>query len=223
MLNNKYTKIIDGYVINLESDKERKRNVINEFINSSINLKFFNAIKHETGWIGCLKSHLELIKFAKENNMDMILVIEDDAYIENKNYFNNIFPKIINYLKENKDKWTIFNGGPSINKHAEINNVINMNQFNLYELSKCCSTTLIIYNSTIYDHFIKFLHYPDDKLKSTHKIDMIIYNTFNCIVPYPTLVWQIESYSHIYNKYRDDLQIIKNNTDIIFKRLIKKI
>lgn len=56
--------IIDGYVINLETDLERLDSIKKEFKNSCINLKIFNAIKHEKGWIGCLKSHLSLIKMA---------------------------------------------------------------------------------------------------------------------------------------------------------------
>ncbi len=213
-------KIIDGYIINLEQDIQRKEHILKEFENSPINLNFFNAIKHNIGWIGCLKSHLELINYAKINNMDMILVIEDDAFIENKEYFNIIFPKILNYLSNNKDKWKIFHGGPNINKHSQITN-IQIQEPLLFELSKCVSTTFIIYNSNSYDFFINFYNYPDNKLKSTNKIDMLIYNNFNCITTYPCLIWQIDSFSNVLQTYRVDLQEIKKNRDKNFKRLIK--
>ena len=95
-------KIISGWVINLDYDIERKKSIEKEFENTQIKLNFFNAIKHKIGWIGCLKSHLEIILMAKKLNLDMILVIEDDAYIEDLQYFNINFPIILEYLKKIK-------------------------------------------------------------------------------------------------------------------------
>ena len=215
-------KIIDGYVINLQNNIVRKEHVQNEFKNTPINLIFFNAIKHEKGWIGCLKSHLELIKYAKDNNMDMILVMEDDAYIENKESFNSTLTYIIKFLKENKNEWTIFHGGPSINKHSSIKNILFKNLL-LLNISKCSLTTFIIYNSNIYDYFLNYNNIPDNNLKNSHKIDMIIYNKFNCATVFPCLIWQIETYSNITNNIRTDFKDIKKSRDILFKRLIKKI
>jgi hypothetical protein len=215
-------KIIEGWVINLEQDSERKKSIEKEFINTSIELKFFNAIGHKIGWIGCLKSHLEIISIAKQNNLDMVLIIEDDAYIENIEYFNKNFPIILEYLKKNKDKWNIFHGGPNINKHSIISNIYLREPY-LFDLSKCSLTTFIIYNSNVYDFFIDFLKVDEKKLKSTNKIDMIIYNKFNCITSYPCLIWQKEFLSNITGKIRTDFKIIKNSRDKIFKRLIKNI
>lgn len=214
-------KIIEGLVINLEHDKERKMYIEKEFKNTCIELKFFNAIKHKVGWIGCLKSHLEIIKLAKSNNLDMVLVIEDDAYIENLEYFNTNFPIILEYLKKNKDKWNIFHGGPNINKHSTISK-IHLTEPLLFDLSKCVSATFVIYNSNVYDFFIYYLNMEENKLKSSNKIDMLIYNKFNCITTYPCLIWQKELQSNITGEIRTDLTMIKNTRDKIFKRLIKK-
>lgn len=213
-------KIIDGYVINLEKDTNRLEHIKNEFKDTSINLKIFKAIEHKKGWIGCLKSHLNLIKYAKENNMEMILVIEDDAYIEDKMLFKNIFPEILSYLKNNIDTWNIFHGGPNINKHSKITNIFSKNPL-LIELTLCVSTTFMIYNKNCYDFFINFLYYDDNKLKSSNKIDMLIHNKFKCITTFPCLLWQKSYYSNIYNCERDDLEKIKISRDKLFKRLIK--
>jgi len=215
-------KIIDGYVINLESDLERLNSIKNEFNDTCVNLKIFKAIKHKKGWIGCLKSHLSLIKMAKENNMDMILIIEDDGYIENREYFQNNFEKIIDFLKNNMDKWNIFHGGPNINKNSKINNFYSSNPL-LFNINLCVSTTFIIYNKNCYDFFINFLKYDDNKLKNTNKIDMLIYHNFYCLTTFPCLAWQKNFYSNIDECYRDDLQDIKNNRDKIFKRLLKNV
>lgn len=214
--------IIEAWVINLEHDVERKKSIEREFENTNIKLKFFNAIKHDVGWIGCLKSHLEIILMAKSNNFPMILVVEDDAYIENFQYFNKNFPIILEYLKKNQDKWNVFHGGPNINKHSTINNIYIKNPL-LFDLSKCSLTTFIIYNSNIYDFFLKFLSKEERKLKNSHKIDMLIYNNLNCITTYPCLIWQKEFISNISGKTRTDFALIKKSRDCIFGRLTKNI
>lgn len=215
-------KIIDGYVINLEHNIERKNYIINEFQNSPIQLKFFKAIKNNVGWVGCLKSHLSLIKFAKENNMDMILVIEDDTHIENKETFNKTFIQIIEYLKANMNNWKIFNGGPNVNKHSCISNIQMQNPL-LFDVSKCVLANFIIYNSNCYDFFLEFYDYPINKLKSSHKIDMLIFNKLITTTTYPCLVWQINSYSDILKFVRNDFQIMKINQNRIMKRKLKNI
>lgn len=215
-------KIINGWVINLDYDTERKKSIINEFSNTQIELNFFNAVQHKVGWIGCLKSHLKIISMAKTNNLDMVLIIEDDAYIENIDYFNIIFPIILEYLKNNKDKWNIFQGGPNINKHSTISNIY-LKEPLLFDLSKCICSHFIIYNSTVYDFFIYYLNKEENKLKSSHKIDMLIYNKFNCITTYPCLVWQKEFLSNITKEIRTDFKKKKYTRDKIFKRLIKNI
>lgn len=215
-------KIIEGWVINLEHDVERKKSIIKEFENTQIKLNFFNAIKHKVGWIGCLKSHLEIIKIAKSTNLDMVLIIEDDAYIENPSHFNANFSSILEYLSNNMDKWNIFHGGPNINKHSTISK-IHLTEPLLFDLSKCSLTTFIIYNSNTYDFFLNYLKRDECKLKSTHKIDMLIYNNFNCITTYPSLIWQKEFVSNIRQTVRTDFAIIKKSRDKLFKCAIKNV
>lgn len=215
-------KIIEGWVINLEHDKERRISIEKEFENTQIKLNFFNAIKHKVGWIGCLKSHLEIIRLAKSNNLDMVLVIEDDAYIENIQYFNTNFPIILEYLKKNKYKWNIFHGGPNVNKYSTMSKV-HLTEPLLFDLSKCVSATFVIYNSNIYDFFIYYFNKEENKLKSSHKIDMLIYNKFNCITTYPSLIWQKEFISNITGEIRTDITMIKKSRDKLLKRLIKNI
>jgi glycosyl transferase family 25 len=77
--------------INLDHRTDRK-NQIEEQINSFnlINYERFPAISHSNGAIGCSKSHLAVIKKAKENNYKNILVLEDDfEFIVNKDEFYN--------------------------------------------------------------------------------------------------------------------------------------
>lgn len=216
-------KIITGFVINLAHDTKRKESVIKEFENTQIELSFFNGIKHKIGWIGCLKSHLEIISMAKANNLPMVLVIEDDAYIENPVHFNANFLSILEYLSNNMDKWNIFHGGPNINKNSSISKIHARTPL-IFDLSLCSLATFIIYNSNTYDFFLNYLKIQENKLKSTHKIDMIIYNKFKCITTYPSLVWQKEFVSNIRNgNVRTDFAIIKKFQDKLFNRALKNV
>jgi len=141
--------------------------------------------------------------------MDMILIIEDDAYIEIKSTFNSVFRCILYYLKENIHKWKIFHGGPSINKYSQISEILSQEPL-LFNISQCILTTFIIYNSSTYDFFLKYYTYNDEELlHSSCPIDNIIFKNFTCTTTYPCLIWQINSFSIICNRYRKDLEQIK--------------
>ena len=40
----------------------------------------FNAIKHDIGLIGCVKSHIKCIELAKERQYPFVCIFEDDIY-----------------------------------------------------------------------------------------------------------------------------------------------
>lgn len=65
--------------INLESRTDRKIEIETELTNFNIEYERFNAIVNkEYGYIGCMMSHLEIIKMAKHKNYKNILILEDD-------------------------------------------------------------------------------------------------------------------------------------------------
>jgi len=89
---NKINKYIDKiYYINLEHRTDRKKSIVSELKSFDItNYERFNAIKHEKGYIGCSKSHLECIKNAKNNGYKNVLILEDDfVFVVDKNTFED--------------------------------------------------------------------------------------------------------------------------------------
>jgi glycosyl transferase family 25 len=69
--------------INLEDRTDRRKEVDEEFL---FKLKFFkfyrlNAIKKEKGALGCLFSHLSLLRAMLVNNWNAIMICEDDIEI----------------------------------------------------------------------------------------------------------------------------------------------
>jgi len=81
------------YYINLEHRTDRKEHILKEFERMNIpNDKIirFNAIKHEKGYIGCGKSHIEILKDAYEKGYDHIIIFEDDfKFVATSEYFKN--------------------------------------------------------------------------------------------------------------------------------------
>jgi glycosyl transferase family 25 len=99
-MNNKFFDAV--IYINLESRLDRKIEIETELNNINFNFERFNAIPDNFGIVGCTKSHLEVIKIAKEKKLKNILIFEDDFhFLVNKDEFwkeiNNFFEKNIDF------------------------------------------------------------------------------------------------------------------------------
>lgn len=64
----------------------------------------FSAIQHDRGAIGCSKSHIECIMFAKHNGWDHALIMEDDALIK---YPAVLSKQVSAFLSGFKDNWDV--------------------------------------------------------------------------------------------------------------------
>ena len=105
-------KKTDAYVINLDKATERWNQIQKDFKNTNLNLIRTSAVKHKDGCTGLLFSFKNIIRTAKENNLETVLILEDDAFpTEN---FNKRWSKTKKWLDENMDKWEVFNGGARI-------------------------------------------------------------------------------------------------------------
>ena len=90
------------FYINLEHRTDRKEHVENELKKMGWNnYTRFNAIKCNDGRVGCSMSHLKLLKDARDNNLDYIVIIEDDICFTQPKIFNDMMTdflsKNINY------------------------------------------------------------------------------------------------------------------------------
>lgn len=66
--------------INLAHRTDRRKHMEKQFENFGIqNYQRFDAIrKCDNGAVGCAQSHLEVLKMAKEEDLDTVLILEDD-------------------------------------------------------------------------------------------------------------------------------------------------
>lgn len=220
-IENSSSPIINGYVINLKERTDRKEMIQNEFKDTHINLKIFEAIRASPGWIGCLKSALSLVQYAKDNNMDYILLIEDDCKILNKSEFNKNFPKILNYLTDNMNSWKTFNGGPTISRKTNVINKFTHDHLQLLDILYYSSATFILINKNSYDTILSYKELIKRKLKNTYKWDMILGKKFNTIICYPFLVWQHNNIKSDIVGMRSDLDLMYSNSLKCMKRLLR--
>lgn len=160
---NGYNNPYDLYVINLEHREDRKNEVLQEIKDTKIfNIKFFNAVKHKKGWIGCGLSHLYLVSYALTNNLPYIIVAEDDFQLKiDEEKLKSCLDILLK--PENLSKWDVFNGSPTFFEREEEKKPVLFYKFDDDELdSKFVkidwgqSTSFMIYNASSY---LKFLRY----------------------------------------------------------------
>lgn len=121
------------YIINLESRPDRLKEVEAEFEKVGLDfhdpkIHIFKAIKPENfddwptqGTKGCYLSHLGVLKDAKKQGFQRILVLEDDvSFVE---YFNILMSETINQLEKGasgKIAWDMLYGGYHVAKETQI-------------------------------------------------------------------------------------------------------
>lgn len=136
---------IQALYINLDHRTDRKEEVEKELNEKNIKFERFPAIKNENGALGCSKSHLNVIKLAKERNYKQIIVFEDDfEFIVN----NDEFDKEMNNLKNiDYDVCLI-----AYNTHTQ--NLYDSNYEFLYKIKDALTTSAYIVKSHYYDTLI---------------------------------------------------------------------
>jgi glycosyl transferase family 25 len=132
------------FYINLESRKDRRIHFENQMLLIGLNAIRFNAIKHNYGAIGCSLSHLMLLKYAKEHNLDHILIMEDDIMFLNPNIFIN---NLNNFLMNHKEFDVLLLAGNNMGHYNVIDD-------NCIKITKCQTTTGYLVKNHYYDKLI---------------------------------------------------------------------
>ena len=134
----------DIYCINLNTREDKFKHMNELCMKENIKIKFYQVEKNKNPARGCLESHLEIIKEAKDRNLPNILLLEDDVNFLNP--LHNID------IKEIPEKWDmLYLGG----NHYEIGSSYNESK-KWYQI-KSWSTYGYMVNSTMYDKLIEEL------------------------------------------------------------------
>jgi hypothetical protein len=191
---------LDIYVINLKHRTDRLTNVLKEFKRLNfINLIIFDAYQEHIGLVGCAKSHLALINYAKMQQMKYIYVIEDDCCLKNdisNDEYNNIF----NELNTNYDKFDMFNGSPSFYDYSVLHNGLPkkvISPINNFFYMKCCQVTnFMVYSENVY---AKIINEYIPHVKNNLHIDQYYAQNFVSLAFRQYIANQIIAYSDIAN------------------------
>lgn len=197
---NKYFKNI--YCINLEHRKDRWDKVSEEFKKFGIeNVNKFNAVDGNKldyslmtynplllkGEIGVLFSHIKLIKMAKEQNLENILILEDDVC------FTNELNRLDFYMEQVPENWDLLYLGAN---HMMSDRLIQIKP-NIVKLNHSFGLQCVAVKNTIYDRILEL------SLKLGKQVDVYytdIQKESNVYCLHPNIALQEQGFSDIQNK-----------------------
>jgi len=187
-----------AFVINLKDRKDRM--TIFKMNNFPFKVKRFDAIQAEPGWIGCARSHLEIIREQKEFPF---VIFEDDCVLMDS------WDRVEAAILQLPPTWDILWLGASqsriIARHSE----------NIFIARDIYCHHSVIYNSqAIVDFYLNNYKYllPID----AYTASVISYN-FVCYLMNPMITRQVKGYSDIekkvvdYAPWFDNLQNVLNS------------
>jgi GR25 family glycosyltransferase involved in LPS biosynthesis len=197
-LNNFFERI---YCLNLDRRTDRWDHACNEFKKINTNVERFSAIDGllleyndnnvTLPELGCMMSHLNIIKQCKNDNVSNVLIFEDD--IKFKDNFISVFGETIDHIPT----WDmLYFGGRQIINPTQIDT-------NIYKLHKCYTTHAYAANHTIFDNIIEYVS------KLEKPIDVYLselHSTFECFLMKDgdtSLTYQVPSHSDIRNGFVD--------------------
>ena len=173
-----------AYCVNLKERFDRWSLCQEEFDKIHFFPERFDAIKHETPWMGCYLSHLEILKKARQENKNVI-IFEDD--VEFVNIQDNVIEKALDELY-NLDYAMLYLGGNILKPFYQETD-------HLARLQHCQSTHSYAINKKYLDTIIQFLE------KQPYIIDVLYANYVVPQLPsyiiYPMVAIQRTSYSNI--------------------------
>jgi GR25 family glycosyltransferase involved in LPS biosynthesis len=186
--------------INLEHRKDRLEHINTEFKKMEIDAERVNAIKMNTGAVGCTMSHIKCLELAKQRDYEYVFICEDDITFRNP----ELFKRNLQRFYENHDiNWDLLIIGG--------NNVPPFQQVTEYcaRVFYCQTTTGYVVKKHYYDTLLKNFRESANGLMrepnnpSTYALDMywkrLQLQDFWYMITPPT-VTQYESYSDIENR-----------------------
>ncbi len=180
---------MDCYCINLKSRKDKRAFMKKQAKKFNLNIMFHTVKKHTNPVRGCLESHLQLIQKAKQNNLQYLVILEDDAKFLRMPTF--VLP----------DKFALFYLGGSIKQIEQSTEHYN-------KAREIWSTHAYVIHSSIYDKVIKDLETYSQEIDRYYVEE--IQQNYDCYVAKPLITTQKSGYSDIEEKHvsYDDYTVV---------------
>ena len=187
-----------SYVINLKRRNDRLEEInlpfeYEVFEATDGKIEFADYPVKQQGFMGCWDSHRRLFTQVKNDNLDMVLVLEDD--IEVCENFNDKLKTVMEELHEDWD--LLYLGGWNVGDIEKYSESLNW-------AKKVFTTHAFIVRNKFYDILL-------DKINSRKwKVDVLISEVLpsgKCFICEPTLAWQREGFSDIENRITNNLHL----------------
>ena len=188
-------KIDKWLYINLDESLDRKKRIEKELAKVTFNFYRINAISDLNTTRGCLKSHLTAVKFAKENNYNVVAIIEDDFLFENIETLNEDLELLFSESFDGAELWISPNGKPYVKPLSE----------NVYKCFNTVGKVGYLLKSTVYE---KVLEAFELALQNNTAGDIALWSvqrSVKWITKYPYIGKHIEGYSTILKKNRSNI------------------
>jgi glycosyl transferase family 25 len=194
--------------INLEHRTDRLDHVLDELKKLNITAERFNAIKTDSGNIGCTLSHIKCLEIAKLRDYPYVFICEDDIQFTNPKVFLENLTKFYNMYKTGFQWDVLIVGGNTCPPFQHINDFC-VRTYNVQ------TTTGYIVQKHYYDKLIdnfkdglqKLIREPHNK--TMYSIDIYwkqLQSTDNWFITIPLTVNQYYDYSDIEEKVVDYTQ-----------------
>lgn len=214
------------YIINLERCTDRKERIKNQLKLANVtNYEFFNGIvpnidtlntfpnfcktssEHERlNMLGCLLSHISIMKLAINNNYNNIIVLEDDCQILDNDFLN----KAENSLKSLSQKYDILYLGANHKRPAS--KKLNAN---LYKPTTSNGTFSYVISKSFMKELVKPYNYKLPIDLHWRKFDKSRPYEFYCIIPHVINIYDcVSTISNCQTKYAKS---ILNSQNILMR------
>ena len=172
-VNNVFNDYFDKIIyINLNHRKDRKEQILNELKKMDIdenNIYRLEAVHEKyNGHIGCAKSHIKVLNYAKQNKLKNILVFEDEfVFTKDK---NTVKKDLNTFLTKNKGKWDVV----QLTSHYKTFRENDENN-NVRLINKASTSSSYMINEAFYDKLLNSLNSSVENMEK----EMIEYNKQN--------------------------------------------
>ena len=225
MINNYFNKVI---CINLNTRKDRWREAQHEFSKANIKVERYAAIENNPmGWnhiksdnpldyikplswpgaAGCMASHVNIWKMAKENGWKNVLIIEDDC-----DFVSDLQEMFTTQIQKVPTDWDLLYFGGIHETRKGLFNPVKIAE-NVLKCKRLITTTCYAIKDTCYDLAIDTIleNEPDFYTAVDTYLASRVQPKTNSYCFHPPLAWQRGSYSNVQNGNRDYSKLMKED------------
>ncbi len=151
---------------------------------------------HTAGAYGCLLSHVQVVREARDAGASSVLIFEDDVVFDPQ--FKEKFATFVQELPRDWDM--LFLGALHKDEPVKISHHVG-------RITKANSTFAYAIRNTVFDAFIEL------NSRAEHVLDMnnyVLQERFNCYCSMPNLVWVESEYSDVQNRLENHWYLEKS-------------